>query len=464
MSLQSNKRSQTKSSSARRKDIYKKSKYYQEKRQKLLIATGIGIFVLVFILILAGIRGCSNYMSSRQAAAKKTVSMNASEDNSQKSSSDSQNTDSSNATVSSPVSLTLSVVGDCTLGTDETFDYDTSLNAYYENYGADYFLQNVKDIFSADDLTIANFEGTLTDSDEREDKTFAFKAPASYASILTGGSVEAVNTANNHSHDYGEQSFDDTLAALDDAGIVHFGYDETAVMDVKGIKVGLVGIYELYDHLEREQQLKDNIAKVKADGAQLIVVIFHWGNETETVPDSNQTTLGRIAIDEGADLVCGHHPHVLQGIETYKGRNIVYSLGNFCFGGNSSPSDMDTMIYQQTFTIDADGVIKDNVTNIIPCSISSAAYDGYNNYQPTPAEGDEATRILGKINERSSWISTAEGSTFTAKYNSNNDSQSSSADTAASDSDIVDMNSSASDDTDAETYDESYDTDNSDAE
>lgn len=464
MSLQSNKRSQTKSSSARRKDIYKKSKYYQEKRQKLLIATGIGIFVLVFILILAGIRGCSNYMSSRQAAAKKAVSMNASKDNSQKASSDSQNTDSSNATVSSPVSLTLSVVGDCTLGTDETFDYDTSLNAYYENYGADYFLQNVKDIFSTDDLTIANFEGTLTDSDEREDKTFAFKAPASYASILTGGSVEAVNTANNHSHDYGNQSFDDTLAALDDAGIVHFGYDETAVMDVKGIKVGLVGIYELYDHLEREQQLKDNIAKVKADGAQLIVVIFHWGNETETVPDSNQTTLGRIAIDEGADLVCGHHPHVLQGIETYKGRNIVYSLGNFCFGGNSSPSDMDTMIYQQTFTIDADGVKKDNVTNIIPCSISSAAYDGYNNYQPTPAEGDEATRILGKINERSSWISTAEGSSFTAKYNSNNDSQSSSADTAASDSDIVDMNSSASDDTDAETYDESYDTDNSDAE
>ena len=464
MSLQSNKRSQTKSSSARRKDIYKKSKYYQEKRQKLLIATGIGIFVLVFILILAGIRGCSNYMSSRQAAAKKTVSMNASKDNCQKASSDSQNTDSSNATVSSPVSLTLSVVGDCTLGTDETFDYDTSLNAYYENYGADYFLQNVKDIFSTDDLTIANFEGTLTDSDEREDKTFAFKAPASYASILTGGSVEAVNTANNHSHDYGEQSFDDTLAALDDAGIVHFGYDETAVMDVKGIKVGLVGIYELYDHLEREQQLKDNIAKVKADGAQLIVVIFHWGNETETVPDSNQTTLGRIAIDEGADLVCGHHPHVLQGIETYKGRNIVYSLGNFCFGGNSSPSDMDTMIYQQTFTIDANGVKKDNVTNIIPCSISSAAYDGYNNYQPTPAEGDETTRILGKINERSSWISTAEGSTFTAKYNSNNDSQSSSADTAASDSDIVDMNSSDSDDTDAETYDESYDTDNLDAE
>ena len=421
------KRPPAKSSSARRKNIYKKSKYYQEKRQKLLIAAGVGAFILVFILILAGIRGCSNYMHSRQTSARNTVSMNTSKDNSQK--------DSSDTAVSSPVSLTLSVVGDCTLGTDETFDYDTSLNAYYENYGADYFLQNVRSIFSADDLTIANFEGTLTDSDEREDKTFAFKAPASYASILSGSSVEAVNTANNHSHDYGDQSFEDTLAALDDSGIVHFGYDETAVMDIKGIKVGLVGIYELYDHLGREQQLKDNIAKVKADGAQLIVVIFHWGNETETVPDSNQTTLGRMAIDLGADLVCGHHPHVLQGIETYKGKNIVYSLGNFCFGGNSSPSDMDTMIYQQTFTIDADGVKKDNITNIIPCSISSAAYDGYNNYQPTPAEGDEATRILDKINERSSWISTAEGTTFTAKYNSS---------TATSDSEESDTENSES--------------------
>lgn len=101
-------------------------------------------------------------------------------------------------------------------------------------------------------------------------------------------------------------------------------------------------------------------------------MIFHWGNETETVPDTNQMTLGRLAIDEGADLVCGHHPHVLQGIETYKGKNIVYSLGNFCFGGNSSPSDMDTMIFQQTFTITSEGVQEDNVTNIIPCSISSA--------------------------------------------------------------------------------------------
>lgn len=429
------------SAATRKRELYKKSRYYQESRQKLYIAGGIGAFILVFILILAGIRGCSNYRNSKaaeKAAAQDAVSMNVNSETS---------SEAADAVVMDPVSLTLSVVGDCTLGTDETFDYDTSLNAYYENYGSAYFLQNVKSIFSQDDLTIANFEGTLTESDAREDKTFAFKGPASFTSILTDGSVEAVNTANNHSHDYGDQSYEDTMTALDAAGIVHFGYDKTAVMDVKGIKVGMVGIYELKDHLEREQQLKDNIAKVKADGAQLIVVIFHWGNETETVPDSNQTTLGRLAIDEGADLVCGHHPHVLQGIETYKGKNIIYSLGNFCFGGNSSPSDMDTMIYQQTFTITSEGVQADNVTNVIPCSISSAAYEGYNNYQPTPAEGDEAARILAKINERSADIQTAEGTTFTAVYNNaTGSSDSSSADTA----DI---------DTGSETSDDSFNTD-----
>ena len=424
------------SAATRKRELYKKSRYYQESRQKLYIAGGIGAFILVFILILAGIRGCSNYRNSKaaeKAAAQDAVSMNVNSETS---------SEAADAVVMDPVSLTLSVVGDCTLGTDETFDYDTSLNAYYENYGSAYFLQNVKSIFSQDDLTIANFEGTLTESDAREDKTFAFKGPASFTSILTDGSVEAVNTANNHSHDYGDQSYEDTMTALDAAGIVHFGYDETAVMDVKGIKVGMVGIYELKDHLEREQQLKDTIAKVKADGAQLIVVIFHWGNETETVPDSNQTTLGRLAIDEGADLVCGHHPHVLQGIETYKGKNIIYSLGNFCFGGNSSPSDMDTMIYQQTFTITSEGVQADNVTNVIPCSISSAAYEGYNNYQPTPAEGDEAARILAKINERSADIQTAEGTTFTAVYNNaTGSSDSSSADTAD-----IDTGSETSDD------------------
>ena len=298
--------------------------------------------------------------------------------------------------------ITISLVGDCTLGTDEAFAYDTSLNAYQLYRGSDYFLQNVKTIFAEDDLTIINMEGPLTESTERNGEKFAFKGAPGFVDILSGSSVEAANLANNHSHDYGEQGFEDTKRILSDAGITAFGYDETALITIKGIKIGLVGIYELHDHLERAWQLKDNIAKVKQEGADLIITIFHWGNERETVPDSNQLELGHIAIDYGADLVAGHHPHVLQGIEEYRGKYIVYSLGNFCFGGNSAPDDMDTMIFQQTFTIQSGEVLTDENITLIPCSISSET--GFNNYQPTPAEGSEAERILQKIDERSAQI------------------------------------------------------------
>lgn len=299
-----------------------------------------------------------------------------------------------------PVSITISAAGDCTLGTDEYFDPSTSLNACYDSNGPAYFFQNVKPIFEADDLTIVNMEGTLTEETSRQDKTYAFKGPAEYTQILTEGDVEAANLANNHSHDYGDQSYTDTIAALDAAGITNFGYDRTAVMDVNGVKVGLVGTYELADGMGCEDEMIANIKAVEEQGAQIVIVSFHWGLEKENYPTENQVNLAHSAIDNGADLVLGHHPHVLEGIEVYNGKNIVYSLGNFCFGGNSNPSDKDTMIFQQTFTVQNGELVEDNVTNIIPCSISSDP--SYNNYQPTPLEGDEAGRVKGRIEEYSS--------------------------------------------------------------
>lgn len=301
-----------------------------------------------------------------------------------------------------PVSITISAAGDCTLGTDSSFNQSTSLNAYYNSNGAAYFLQNVKSIFEADDLTIVNMEGTLTESDSRQDKTFAFKGPGEFTQILTSSSVEAANLANNHSRDYGEQSYTDTINYMEQAGLTTFGYDRTAVMDVNGVKVGLVGTYELADGMGCETEMINNIKKVESEGAQVVIVSFHWGLEKENYPNDNQKNLAHSAIDNGADLVLGHHPHVLQGIEKYKGKNIVYSLGNFCFGGNSNPSDKDTMIFQQTFTIENGELVEDDVTNIIPCSVSSAS--GYNNYQPTPLEGSEKDRVMQKIQEFSNGL------------------------------------------------------------
>ena len=283
------------------------------------------------------------------------------------------------------VSLTISSTGDCTLGTDENFSYSTSLNAYYESYGADYFFQNVRSIFQKDDLSIVNMEGTLTDETAREAKTFAFKAPAKYAAILSGSSIEAANLANNHSHDYGKKSYTDTISALDDAGIASFGYNRVKIFKVKGIKVGVTGIYELADHQKRASQVKKNIKALKKAGAQIIIVNFHWGIEKQYTPDENQKALAHLAIDEGADLVIGHHPHVLEG--------------NFCFGGNSTPGDTDSMIVQQTFTFHKGNLKKSSKLNIIPCSITSSS--GYNDYCPVPLTGDEKQRVLDKISQYS---------------------------------------------------------------
>ena len=298
------------------------------------------------------------------------------------------------------VTLTISAAGDCTLGTDEFFYYPTSLPAKYEEKeDPGYFLQKVEPVFSKDDLTIVNMEGTLTQETARQDKTYAFKGDEEYVQILTEGSVEAANLANNHSHDYGDKSYTDTIETLEDAGISTFCYDRTAVMEIKGVKIGLLGTNELGEYMDCEEAMIENIESLKEEGAQIIIASFHWGVERSNVPDETQVELAHSAIDHGADLVLGHHPHVLQGIETYKGKNIIYSLANFCFGGNSSPSDMDSMIFQQTFTLEDGELTEDNVTNVIPVKVSSSWEQGINDYQPVPAEGDTGDAIVSRIEE-----------------------------------------------------------------
>lgn len=380
-------------------------------RQKIVYMQITLITVAIFLGLLVGAAALTKAMNNRQAQnSEKTASQeqqeettepkkdDSSTDNTDDTSKDSQEETTTPEPTAEPVSITVSMVGDCTLGTDVNFDQSTSFDAFYQmKNDPGYFFQKVKDIFTADDLTVANMEGTLTTSNDRQQKTFAFKGDPSYTEILTQGGVEATNLANNHSHDYGDQSYEDTIQYLEAAGITTFGYDRTAVMDVKGIKVGLIGIYELKDGLGRQQQVIDTIQAVKDQGAQVIIVSFHWGTEKSNIPDDIQKTLAHLAIDQGADLVVGHHPHVLQGIEKYQGKNIVYSLGNFCFGGNKNPSDKDTMIFQQTFTVENGELVEDDVTNIIPCSLSSES--GYNNYQPMVLEGSEKERVLQKIEE-----------------------------------------------------------------
>lgn len=295
------------------------------------------------------------------------------------------------------VEITVSAVGDCTLGTDTHFGYKGSFTNVLEEQNRDfsYFFDGVSSILENDDLTIANLETTFTDADEsyRVDKKFNFKGDKDYTNILTEGSVEVVNLANNHIKDYGEKGYNDTIANLEEANIPYFGYDNYSIIEEKGKNIGLAGIPGW-----SEEAAKENIDKAityfKENNTDLIIITFHWGIEREYKQSKGQENIGRYAIDKGADLVIGHHPHVLQGIEEYNGKYIVYSLGNFVFGGNRNPKDKDTMIFQETFYFE-DNALIDSTINIIPCSLSSVS--SKNDYQPRLLEGEEQKRVLKKV-------------------------------------------------------------------
>ena len=302
-------------------------------------------------------------------------------------------------TVRTEAALTISFTGDCTLGDDETFSSTNSLGSFYDSYGPEYFFQNVKDIFAEDDLTFVNLEGPFTDQGVRAAKEYAFRGKPEYTQILTNGNVDVVTLANNHSEDYGEVSLTDTEKYLEEAGIDYCLERKYVMKEINGVNVALLGIHALFDGMTCVDRLQETIDEARSAGAQIVIVAFHWGDELSTTPSEVQQQLGHTAIDLGADLVVGHHPHVLQGIEEYQGKYIVYSLANFCFGGNTNPRELDTMIFQMTFLLSQSGKLTDTTINIIPCSSSSA--QGWNNYQPTPATGSEAKRIIDKINERS---------------------------------------------------------------
>lgn len=294
--------------------------------------------------------------------------------------------------------IVISLAGDCTLGTDESFSYVNSFPYQVKKQNEDwgYFFAGVKDIFENDDLTLVNLETTFTTAKKKAKKTFRFKGDPSYVNILKEGSVEMVNIANNHIYDYLQKGFDDTIETLEQAGILYSGEGHIAFFETKGITIASLGYCGWSTSIK--DQVKRDIEDVRAK-ADLVIVSFHWGKERSNYPNEIQKELGRFAIDQGADLVAGHHPHVIQGIEKYQGRYIVYSLGNFCFGGNRNPKDKDTFIFQNEF-IFRDGQLKESQCKIIPCRISSVTH--VNDYQPTVLEGEEAQRVMNRILKYSS--------------------------------------------------------------
>lgn len=299
---------------------------------------------------------------------------------------------------SETTTVTISAAGDCTFGSDVSSPSSVNFYSVYNKVHKDnaYFFRKVKHIFEKDDLSIVNFEGTLTKRNTREDKRFAFKGSPSYVNILKKGSIEAVSFANNHCRDYGSGSYTDTISAFKKAGIKYASYAKVSTYQTKGKVIGMVAVNGLESESSVTRLIRDGIKKLKKKKADLIIVSIHAGIEHTSELDSTQKNLSRYAVRCGADLVLGHHPHDLQGIEKYKGVYIVYSLANFCFGGNTDPVDKDTMIFQQSFVFCGKKLLKNkSKAKVIPCSVSSTS--SINNYQPTVASGENKGRILRKI-------------------------------------------------------------------
>lgn len=293
--------------------------------------------------------------------------------------------------------FTISLAGDCSLGKLSIHGYEGTFEEMYDQKGPGYFFQNVKSIFDADDMTLVNFEGVLTESNQIVEKEFNIKGKPEYIQILKEADIEAVSFGNNHRIDYGEQGVEDTIAAFDSIHVPYAFDEHLGIYTAEnGITVGFVSVNEVYDEKKVEDYLQQGIAKLKEMKVNLILACCHWGEEGHHYPEAYQTELGHKCIDWGADLVVGCHPHVLQGIEAYQGKYIIYSLGNFCFGGNRNPKNKDTMIVQARFAMKNGMPWGEAGLTVIPCTISSVTER--NDYCPTVAVGKTKSRIIGKLN------------------------------------------------------------------
>lgn len=272
------------------------------------------------------------------------------------------------------VLITLTATGDFTIGGDSRKRTDI-FNDELKRQGGDinFTMRNMRDILMSDDLTIVNFEGTLTNStyvpSNKRENQFLFSAPPSYVSMLADNGIEAVSLENNHVMDHGEEAYEDTKQTLRDAGIVYSNSTEKGVITVKGVEICMLSYLCIDRYESLWEKVPTDIAAAKAE-YPIVVVSFHWGNEKDYAPTNNQIKMGRLAADSGADLVLGHHSHRLNPIEYYNGVYICYSLGNFCFSGNSKPSDMSSFVFQTRFRV-KDGEVSNAGFRIIPIRISS---------------------------------------------------------------------------------------------
>jgi hypothetical protein len=284
--------------------------------------------------------------------------------------------------------LTMTFGGDFTVGDNVQSSgksiFERELDG--QNRDINFIFRNVGDILKNDDLTVLNFEGTLTTASRnrsRSNYSYLFRANPDYVSMLPDNGVDFVTLENNHVLDMGEEGLAETKQVLRNAGVGYACETEPALFTLYGVQVGVLA-YQTFDGAYDRlfTQVPQDIGALKTRGAELVICAFHWGDELDYYPNQKQQKLAKIAVDGGADLVVGHHSHRINPIEEYKGKYIVYSLANFAFAGNTKPSDMSTFIFQVKFRVKDGEVTTPDGFIIIPARISSNS--SYNDFIITP--------------------------------------------------------------------------------
>lgn len=272
--------------------------------------------------------------------------------------------------------ITISFVGDCSIGDSIQYrTYGSSYHATLAENGYAWPFSLVKQYLEADDLTVANCEVVFTTLTRHVDKMFNLVGLPEHAQAFAEGSVEVVNTVNNHALDFYNAGYEETLSTLDALGIEHFGsinanredgYDDVLIREVGELRIGFIGYTYPQIELEETRRIIPTVQRLKAEeGCDLVVVSLHWGKETSMKPVNSEYDVAKHLVEAGADVIWGHHPHVIQPIEFYDNKPIMYSTGNFTFG-TMSQVDPSTGIFQLTYEkVDGKAVLKQ--LRVIPC-------------------------------------------------------------------------------------------------
>ncbi|WP_372635887.1 CapA family protein [Cohnella sp.] len=274
--------------------------------------------------------------------------------------------------------------------------------------GYDYPFRESKALLQAADIAAGNLEAPITvRGTPAEDKQYVFRGTVEALEAVKDAGFDFLSLANNHTLDYGWQGLSDTMDALDDAGLKHAGSGnddkeafEPSYIEVKGMSVAFVSVTRVVPVVEwkadknrpgvAEAYSPDRAAaaiKEAKKNADLVVVMVHWGKERNDRPVAHQTDLAHRFVDAGADLVIGSHPHVLQGFESYKGKWIAYSLGNFVFSTTSVRSSET-------------GILNAECRRDGSCDLSFTPMFAKNS-QPAPMEDAEGKALLARLSSLS---------------------------------------------------------------